>query len=60
MKNNKKGFVDLGFAKLDIQREKRRGFPEIIYAHGKSHRQLIKIIKCLYMKEEIDSTKLKQ
>jgi NCAIR mutase (PurE)-related protein len=41
----KKGFIDLGFAKLDIEREKRRGFPEIIYAPGKTAAQLKKIIK---------------
>jgi hypothetical protein len=41
----KKGFIDLGFAKLDVEREKRRGFPEIIYAPGKTLLQLKKIIK---------------
>jgi NCAIR mutase (PurE)-related protein len=41
----KKGFVDLGFTKLDIGREKRRGLPEIIYAPGKAIPQLKKIIK---------------
>ena len=40
-----KGFVDLGFAKLDITREKRRGFPEIIYSPGKNPAHLKKIIK---------------
>lgn len=39
-----KGFIDLGFAKIDIEREKRRGFPEIIYAPQKTARQLKKII----------------
>ena len=40
-----KGFLDLGFAKLDIDRVKRRGFPEIIYAPQKTFAQLKKIIK---------------
>jgi NCAIR mutase (PurE)-related protein len=40
-----KGFVDLCFAKLDIEREKRRGLPEIVYAPGKTTSQLKKIIK---------------
>lgn len=40
-----KGFVDLGFVKLDIEREKRKGLPEIIYAPGKSAGQLKGIIK---------------
>ncbi|UCD16131.1 MAG: nickel pincer cofactor biosynthesis protein LarB [Candidatus Omnitrophota bacterium] len=41
----RKGFLDLGFAKLDIEREKRRGVPEIIYASGKTAPQLKKIVK---------------
>ena len=41
----KDGFIDLDFAKLDIARETRRGFPEIIYAPQKTVPQLIKIIK---------------
>lgn len=37
--------VDLGFAKIDISRRKRRGFPEIIYSTGKTAEQLINIIR---------------
>jgi hypothetical protein len=40
-----KGFIDLEFVKLDIEREKRKGLPEIIYAPGKSTKQLKGIIK---------------
>jgi NCAIR mutase (PurE)-related protein len=39
-----KGFVELDFVKLDIAREKRRGFPEIIYAPNKTIPQLKRII----------------
>lgn len=35
--------VDLGFAKIDHSREARTGFPEVIYAEGKSNEQLVKI-----------------
>ncbi|MBU2102191.1 MAG: nickel pincer cofactor biosynthesis protein LarB [Candidatus Omnitrophota bacterium] len=38
------GFVDLDFAKLDIARAARRGFPEIIYAPRKKPVYLKKII----------------
>lgn len=38
------GYIDLGFAKLDIDREKRRGFPEIVYAPSKTPLQLKKIV----------------
>lgn len=40
-----KGFVDLEFAKLDIEREKRKGLPEIIYSPGKTTAQIKGIIK---------------
>lgn len=31
--------LDLGFAKLDIEREKRQGFPEVVYCAGKTPEQ---------------------
>ena len=40
-----KGFCDLGFAKLDIDRFRRKGFPEVIFCQGKTKEQLFKIIK---------------
>ncbi|MDD5155320.1 MAG: nickel pincer cofactor biosynthesis protein LarB [Candidatus Omnitrophica bacterium] len=43
------GFLDLGFAKLDIDREKRRGFAEVIYCQGKTREHLKKI--CRQMKK---------
>jgi NCAIR mutase (PurE)-related protein len=39
----KKGFCDLGFARVDTDRLRRRGFPEAIYCPGKS-REHIKAI----------------
>jgi hypothetical protein len=39
-----RGFIDLTFAKLDIARAHRRGFPEIVYATGKTLTHLKKII----------------
>jgi len=38
-----KGFLDLGFAKLDIDRIKRKGFSEVIYCQGKTKTQIKKI-----------------
>jgi pyridinium-3,5-biscarboxylic acid mononucleotide synthase len=32
----KKGFCDLGFANIDIDRKSRRGYPEVIYCPGKT------------------------
>lgn len=37
------GYCDLGFAKLDLDRKKRRGFPEVIYCPGKEREHLKKI-----------------
>jgi NCAIR mutase (PurE)-related protein len=39
--------LDLGFANLDIHRQKRTGFPEVIYGAGKSAAQIIKIFQAL-------------
>lgn len=41
------GISDLGFAQLDINREKRTGFPEVIFGEGKSAEQIISIFKTL-------------
>jgi len=36
-------FEDLGFAKVDHQRSKRQGFPEIVYGEGKTADHIISI-----------------
>lgn len=38
---------DLGFAQLDIEREKRTGFPEVIYGEGKTAEQVVAIFQRL-------------
>lgn len=43
MKN--KGFCDLGFAKVDINRLQRRGFPEVIYCPGKTQAEIRQIAR---------------
>ncbi len=40
-------FEDLGFAKLDHHRRLRKGFPEVVWAAGKTFPQLKKIIAAL-------------
>ena len=42
-----KGIDDMGFASLDLSRNKRNGFPEIIYGEGKTKEQIEKIIESL-------------
>jgi len=39
------GYTDLGFAKVDIDRQARRGFAEVIYCPGKERLQLKKITR---------------
>lgn len=38
-----KTFEDLGYCKVDVDREKRTGFPEVIFGQGKSAAQIIGI-----------------
>ncbi|HLD82910.1 MAG TPA: nickel pincer cofactor biosynthesis protein LarB [Candidatus Omnitrophota bacterium] len=54
-------FCDLGFAKVDIDREKRRGFPEVIYCPGKPKVAIKKIAKELIRhKQDLLLTKLER
>lgn len=55
------GFSDLGFAKIDTDRKKRRGFSEVIYCPGKHKAHLEKIIGELEKhKQTVLLTKLEQ
>ena len=42
---DKKETLDLGFAKLDLQREARCGFPEVVYCAGKTAGQVRGIVQ---------------
>jgi hypothetical protein len=54
-----KGFCDLKFAKIDIDRYRRKGFSEVIYSPGKQRAQLVRIIKELVKnKQDVLLTKL--
>ncbi|MGL5416779.1 MAG: nickel pincer cofactor biosynthesis protein LarB [Clostridium sp.] len=48
---NDNGFEDLGFAKIDYSREKRVGYPEVIYCEGKSSIQIREIVKNMLEKD---------
>lgn len=47
-KNRTKNSLNIGFAQLDLQREERTGFPEVIYGEGKTAEQLVLIFEKLY------------
>ena len=42
--------VDLGFAKLDLERESNQGFSEVVFAERKTVPQVLKIAKVLKLK----------
>ena len=44
----KKPYEDLGYARLDTQREIRSGFPEVVFCSGKSDSHLLGIFKNIY------------
>ncbi|MBU3958384.1 MAG: nickel pincer cofactor biosynthesis protein LarB [Candidatus Omnitrophica bacterium] len=54
-------FCDLGFAKVDIGRKRRRGFSEVIYCPGKTKEQLKKIAqKLISNNQDLLLTKLEK
>jgi pyridinium-3,5-biscarboxylic acid mononucleotide synthase len=55
------GFCDLGFAKVDTDRQRRRGFPEAVYCPGKEKRHLLKISReMLRNKQDLILTRLEK
>lgn len=55
------GFCDLGFAKVDIDRQRRRGFSEVIYCPGKTQQHLKQIAqKLVKNKQDLLLTKLEK
>jgi len=55
----RKGFCDLGFAKLDTDRKRRKGFAEVVYSPGKDRQHLLGIAKKIAKsKEDLLLTKL--
>lgn len=44
----RKPFEDMGYAKLDTQREIRSGYPEVVYCSGKADGHLLRIFETLY------------
>lgn len=43
----RRGFVDLDFAKVDIDRQRRRGIPEVVFGPGKTADQIADIARAL-------------
>ncbi len=49
---DKKGFCNLGFAKIDTDRKRRRGFSEAIFCPGKSLPHLKEIVRTFIQKKQ--------
>lgn len=47
------GFTDLGFARVDTDRRRRCGFPEVIFGPGKTAEQVAGIAKAILEKEPV-------
>ncbi|MDX2227447.1 MAG: nickel pincer cofactor biosynthesis protein LarB [Verrucomicrobiae bacterium] len=45
MKAAKEQFKELGFAKVDLSRQRRQGFPEVIFGEGKTPAQILRIAR---------------
>lgn len=52
-KSRDRGFCDLGFAKVDLDRQKRRGFPEVVYCSGKTRGQIKRIARQILENRQI-------
>jgi hypothetical protein len=46
-------FVDLGFARVDTDRHRRRGFPEVIYCEGKTPQEVLAITRTILKEHRV-------
>src|SRR5580765_4787675 len=46
-------FVDLGFARVDTDRKRRRGFPEVIYCGGKTAADVVAIARTILQEDGV-------
>lgn len=46
-------FVDLGFARVDVDRRRRTGFPEVIFGQGKTPAEVARIAAVILEREPI-------
>ena len=46
-------FVDLGFARVDVDRRRRTGFPEVIFGQGKTPEEVARIAEVILEREPV-------
>lgn len=49
------GFADLGFARVDTDRERRQGLPEVVYGPGKQVHEIAAIVRRLLARNDAPS-----
>ncbi|MBA2434422.1 MAG: nickel pincer cofactor biosynthesis protein LarB [Chthoniobacterales bacterium] len=46
-------FIDLGFARVDVDRRRRIGFPEVIFGQGKTPEEVLRIAQVILEREPV-------
>ncbi len=46
-------FIDLGFARVDVDRRRRTGFPEVIFGQGKTPEEVLRIAQVILEREPV-------
>ncbi len=46
-------FADMGYAKIDLHRAKRKGFPEVVFCEGKTKKQILLITEKIHKVNDI-------
>ncbi len=46
-------FIDLGFARVDVDRRRRTGFPEVIFGPGKTPEEVLRIAQVILEREPV-------
>ncbi|MGI8889669.1 MAG: nickel pincer cofactor biosynthesis protein LarB [Chthoniobacterales bacterium] len=46
-------FIDLGFARVDVDRRRRTGFPEVIFGQGKTPAEVVQIARVILEREAV-------
>ena len=47
------GFVDLGYARIDTDRARRCGFPEVIFGAGKTPQEVLGIVRAILASSKV-------
>ncbi|MEO5719085.1 MAG: nickel pincer cofactor biosynthesis protein LarB [Chthoniobacterales bacterium] len=51
--SDEEAFIDLGFARVDVDRRRRTGFPEVIFGQGKTPEEVARIAEVILAREPV-------